>query len=173
MLIVMAGLPATGKSAVSQALKQSLKAVLLDKDQLRACIFTDHVDYTREQDDLCVDMMYDVAQYHLTKRPDTPVILDGRTYSRRYQVDLVKRAAQRAGTPMCIIECVCSPDTARTRLRHDKDKHIARNRDERLYEKSRTTAEPMTDPRLVLDTEQMTKEQCTQSALEYIRKQQL
>ena len=172
MLIVMAGLPASGKSAVSQALKQTLNAVLLDKDQLRACIFADLVDYTREQDDLCVDMMYDVAQYHLTKRPDTPVILDGRTYSRRYQVDSVKRAAQRADTPMCIIECICTPETARARLRQDKNKHVAKNRNELLYEKSRAAAEQITDPRLVLDTEQMTKEQCVQSALDYIRKLQ-
>ena len=169
----MAGLPASGKSAVSQALKQSLDAVLLDKDQVRAGLFTDHVDYTRKQDDLCVDIMYNVAHYHLTNRPQTPVILDGRTYSRRYQIDSVKRAAKRADTSIHIIECVCSSETARMRLRQDKDKHIARNRDELLYEKSRAAAEPITEPRLVLDTEHLTKEQCALSALDYIRKQQL
>ena len=172
MLIVMAGLPASGKSAVSQTLKQTLKAVLLDKDQLRACLFADLVDYSREQDDLCVDMMYDVAHYHLKKRPENPVILDGRTYSRRYQISAVKRAARRADTPVCMIECICSPETAHARLRQDKNKHVAKNRDELLYEKSRAAAEPITDPRLVLDTDKMTKEQCVQCALDYIRKLQ-
>ena len=173
MLIVMAGLPATGKSAVAQSLKQSLNAVLLDKDQVRACLFAEHVNYTREQDDLCVDVMYDVACYHLTKRAETPVILDGRTYSRQYQIDSVKRAAGRANTPMLIVECVCSSETARMRLRQDRNKHIAENRDELLYEKSLAAAEPITEPKLVLDTEHMTKEQCALSALEFIRKQQL
>ena len=167
----MAGLPATGKSAISCRLKQELACVLLDKDQIRACLFAEHVEYSREQDDLCVNAMYEVARYHLQRRPASPVILDGRTYSRRYQIAAVKTAAEHANVPICFIECVCSPETARHRINLSKGAHIAKDRDEILYEKSRAAAEPITEHRLILNTDKNTKDQCIQTALAYIKKQ--
>lgn len=172
MLIVMAGLPATGKSAVSRRLKQALDAVLLDKDQIRACLFDGYVEYSRLQDDLCVNMMYDLASFHLDRRPNKPVILDGRTYSRAYQIDSVKSAASRDQVPLCIIECVCSHETALIRLQQDKDIHLAQNRDATLYEKSRANAEPITEPRFILNTDEEGEALCAERALGYIRKQQ-
>lgn len=166
----MAGLPASGKSAISERLKNALNAVLLNKDKVRACLFENYVEYSREQDDLCVDMMYQIARYHLKKRPTTPVILDGRTYSRTYQIEAAKQAAILADTTICIIECVCSPTVARMRLKNDRYKHIAQDRDELMYEKSRASAEPITEPRLVLETDKANEEQCEQTALAYLKR---
>ena len=165
----MAGLPASGKSALSARLKKALKAVLLDKDHVRASLFAEYVDYSRAQDDLCVDIMYDLTAYHLEQRPTTPIILDGRTYSRRYQIDALKRAAARSKTTIHIIECVCSEETALTRLEQDKDKHVAQDRDAQLYRKSRAAADPITEERLVLDTDAYSVGQCEQAALAYLR----
>lgn len=167
----MAGLPASGKSAIARELKLVLNAVLLDKDQVRASLFSDYVDYSRAQDDLCVSIMYDIAHYHLEHRGDTPVVLDGRTYSRGYQVEAVKHAADRAATTLCFIECVCSPATAKERLERDRGVHLAADRDYKLYQKSYAASEPIVEPRLTLNTDTYSESQCVEIALEYIRVQ--
>lgn len=165
----MAGLPASGKSAIAQKLTSKLRAVLLDKDQVRAFLFKDNVDYEREQDDLCVNVMYNVARYHLSKRPATPVILDGRSYSRHYQVDAVKGVAKRSNVALIFIECTCEPETARLRLESAKGIHLAQNRDYAMYERSRTAADVIYEPKLTLDTDNNSESECLQMALSYLK----
>jgi len=165
----MAGLPASGKSAIARKLSALLNATLLDKDQVRDFLFKDKVDYVREQDDLCVNVMYDVAIYHLTKRPDTPVILDGRSYSRQYQIEAVKKTASRAKVDLFLIECVCTPETARLRLKLDEGVHPAKDRNYTLYEKSRAAAEVINEPKLTVDTDKFDVDECVQLALSYIQ----
>ena len=169
MLIIFTGLPASGKSAVAQRLRTSLDAVLLDKDVVRGCLFAGHIEYERPQDDLCVTIMYEVAAYHLRKRPQVPVILDGRTYSRRYQIDAVKQAAETMQVPACFIECVCAPETAKLRLDTDAGTHPAQDRNYELYLRSRAAAEPIAEPRLVLDTDKLDVETCLQRVLAHIQ----
>lgn len=168
----MAGLPASGKSSIAQLLTQSLNAVLLNKDVIRACLFNDAIDYTRQQDDLCVNVIYDVARYHLTERPGIPVILDGRSYSRHYQIESVKNTAAGADVSLIIIECVCSSETARQRLENDADTHLAKNRDYSLYQRCMETAETIVEPKLVIDTDNYNTSEGTQLALSYIKSQQ-
>lgn len=165
----MAGLPASGKSALARRLVDQLDAVWLDKDQVRDFLFKEAVDYEREQDDLCVDVMYKVASYHLSVRPDKPVILDGRSYSRQYQVDAVKQTATSANVALYIIECVCSPEVARIRLESDKNIHLAKNRSFAMYQKSRATADVITEPKLVLNTEKHSVTECVRLALTYLK----
>jgi len=164
----MAGLPASGKSTIAQLLAQNLSAVLLDKDQVRDFLFNDAVDYAREQDDLCVNVMYQVASYHLSVRPDKPIVLDGRSYSRQYQIDAVKKTAKHANAALYIIECVCTPELARSRLESDKASHLAKNRNYAMYRKSRATADLITEPKLILDTEIKDTEECLRLALAYL-----
>jgi predicted kinase len=165
----MAGLPASGKSVLARRLQGVLQAVLLDKDQVRACLFEGYVTYTRDQDDLCVDVLYDVAEFHLRQRPETPIILDGRTYSRTYQVNALKQAARRMDVPLRIIECVCSPETARLRLQQDAGVHVAQDRDYALYQRSRSSAEPIEEPRQVVATDCCTLDECVNQALSYLQ----
>lgn len=165
----MAGLPASGKSTIGRKLADHLNAVLLDKDEVRSFLFKDYVDYEREQDDLCVDVIYDVASYHLSKRPGTAVILDGRSYSRLYQVNAVKNAAKQAGVPLHIIECVCCADTARIRLETDQGHHLAKNRNYSMYEGARAAAQPIDEPRLTLHTDKNSEHECVELALSYIK----
>src|SRR5579859_6966621 len=93
MLIMMAGLPGTGKSTLAEALAEALPATVLNKDRIRAALF-DSVDYSSEQDDVCLEIMFLIAAYLLRTRPHTTLILDGRTFSRRYQIELVERFAR-------------------------------------------------------------------------------
>jgi predicted kinase len=153
MLIAFAGLPGTGKTTLATQLTAHLGAVLLNKDHLRAGLFApDEIEYSREQDDFCVAILYQLAEYHLRRRPSRPVILDGRTYSQRYQIDALKAAAARCLTPLKIIECTCSDATALIRLAADTT-HPAIDRTPALYHRVKTSWQPIDDPKLVITTE--------------------
>ena len=64
MLILMAGLPGTGKSALSRALAAELGGTVIDKDHIRAGLFDPaDIEYSTEQDEFCMRVMLKVAGY--------------------------------------------------------------------------------------------------------------
>lgn len=156
MLVIFAGLPGTGKSTVARALAARTGGVVLDKDPIRATLFPPQdVEYTAEQDDFCLQVMLDTAGYLLRKNPARVVILDGRTFSRRYQIEAAVRWAEQFGTPWKIVECVCSEETARKRLEEDLrlGTHPAKNRDWVLYQTVKAHFEPITLPKVLVNTD--------------------
>ena len=172
MLIVMAGLPGTGKSTLAGLLKAELGAVVLNKDEVRAVLFPPAVlDYSAMQDDVCMAAIYDAAAVILRTSPRQAVILDGRSFSRAYQVrDLFALAASLNETPH-IIECVCDNEIVRRRLENDlmRGGHPAGNRTFALYMARKAGAEPICVPRLVLDTGETSLEEGIRSCLDYLR----
>jgi adenylylsulfate kinase len=154
MLILMAGLPGSGKSTLSRALAAQLGGTVIDKDRIRAALFDPgDIEYSTEQDEFCMRVMLKVAGYILRKDPPRRVFLDGRTFSRRYQLDRVTGYAEAIGQPWRILECVCSDETARKRLEDDRA-HVAANRDFNLYLQVKARFEEITLPKTVLDTDQ-------------------
>ena len=163
MLILMAGLPGTGKSTLSQALAAKLGGTVINKDELRAALFEPgDIEYSTEQDEFCMRVMLKVAGYLLRKDPARKVFLDGRTFSRRYQLDRATGYAQAIGQPWRILECICRDDTARQRLDHDRA-HLAQNRDSHLYLEVKARFEEITFPKTVIDTD-LPLETCVQIA---------
>lgn len=148
----MAGLPGTGKSTVASKLAEKRGGVVLSKDIIREALFgPDRVEYSTEQDDFCLEIMLQTASYLFRRNPHELVILDGRPFSRHYQLDRVFKT----GFPCKIIECVCSEATAIARIERDSaaHSHLARNRDAALYFRIKAAFEPISGPKLVVDTD--------------------
>jgi predicted kinase len=153
MLVSMAGLPGSGKSTLARAIAERTGALVLDKDQIRAALFpADLIEYSREQDDFVLRIMLKVAGWARRKEPARVVILDGRPFSKSYQLEMVINFAEWTKTPWRIVECTCSEETARMRLAHAED-HPAANRDFELYQRVKSEWEEITRPKLVVDTE--------------------
>ncbi len=172
-LIAMAGLPGTGKSTLARALAEELQGTILDKDHVRACLFPpDLIAYTRTQDDLCVELMLQVAGYLITHTNHRVILLDGRTFSRRDQVAPVVAAAERLGVPLIFIECRCSEETALRRIASDHAElaHPAENRDSDLYRRVKAQHQTLSVPHLTVETERPL-ETCLAEALHYLERQ--
>ena len=154
MLILMAGLPGTGKSTLSRALAAKLDGTVIDKDDLRAALFpAADIEYSTEQDDFCMAVMLKVAGYLFRKDAARIIFLDGRSFSRSYQLKRATGYAEALGQPWRILQCVCSEATARQRLSSDAD-HVAANRDFNLYLKVKARFEEIRLPKTVIDTDQ-------------------
>jgi predicted kinase len=169
MLVVMAGLPASGKSTIAAELSARLDAVLLSKDQVRATLFPSKlIEYSSRQDDFCIEIILQVAKYILERDPESILIIDGRTFSKRAQVERIKTAAAEYRTPLKVVECVCADQTARNRVEQDRGKHLAGNRDLDLYFRLKAEADPIEPPKLVLQTDQADLAENVRTAERYI-----
>jgi predicted kinase len=172
MLIAMAGLPGTGKSTLAARLAAALGGVVLSKDVVRSALFPPPVlDYSAAQDDVAMSAVFAAAQLLLTADPARVVILDGRTFRKAAQVADLLALGREVGQQPLVIECVCDAAVARERLDRDAvaGLHPAGNRTAELHERVRATAEPLTVPRLVLDTGRLTADECLARALLYVR----
>jgi len=166
----MAGLPGTGKSSLATMLAERLGGVVLNKDAVRAALFPGPaLDYSREQDDLTLEAIYAAARI-ITCTRCLPVILDGRTYSKAYQVRALFNAADPLGFAPHVVECVASDEVVKVRLERDlaNGSHPAKNRTFEMFLNVKGTAEPLDVPRLVLDTSSITVEDGVERVSRYV-----
>ena len=96
--------------------------------------------------------MLEAAAYLTERRGAAFIFIDGRTFSRRDQIDEVIGAAERAGARWRILHVTCSDAVAEARLSKADRGNPAKNRDVTLYRRVKASFEPITYPKLDLDT---------------------
>jgi adenylylsulfate kinase len=157
MIVLMAGLPGTGKSTLAGELARRTSSRVLSKDEFRHALFTpEEIEYSSRQDDFCQELMLQTAGHLLARDPARMIFLDGRPFSRRYQIENVIVVAASLHQPWRILECVCSDDSVRRRLETDANRgeHPARNRGYALYSEVSARFEEILHPKTVIDTDQ-------------------
>ena len=171
MMVLMAGLPGTGKSTLARELARRTDGRVLSKDEFRHAIFTtQEIEYSSRQDDFCLQLMLETAGYLWSRNPGLTIFLDGRPFSQRYQVENVLSAAASLHQAWRILECTCSDETVRKRLEADTNdgRHPAGNRGYALYVEVKERFETIVHPKLVIDMEQEL-EVCVRQGMDALR----
>lgn len=171
VLVALAGLPGTGKSTLARIIAEELGAPMFDKDAVRAALFGPrHVAYSDNQDDFVMSVIFCAVEHAALTGLARCAVVDGRTFSRREQVQELSDFAARASLGLRVIECTCDPAVARERVRRERElgSHPAADRGPELYDRLAQRAEPLELPRLTLDTSSEPPEALAARALAYV-----
>jgi predicted kinase len=154
MIVLMAGLPGTGKTTLSRELAARTGGRVLSKDEFRHSLFAaNEIEYSSRQDDFCMNLMLQTAGYLLNQDPKRMLFLDGRPFSRRYQIENVLAAAASLHQPWRILECICPETIIRDRFADaTSPAHPAENRGFQLYLEVKSRFEAIALPKVVIDT---------------------
>ncbi len=151
MLAIFRGLPGTGKSFLVRRLLEARPDMLvLSRDAFRAAIVP-CPSFSEPEKELIDDLILEASLFLL--RRGRSVVIDGMALSSSRRVDGFVAAAAAAGTPCRIVECVCSQETALSRISHDAGSHPAADRGEKLYFEVRSRFEPLSHACLRVDTD--------------------
>lgn len=162
MLILIAGLPGSGKSFFGQKLAESIGATYLNSDKVRMDLdakgkYTDH-------DKLIVyQQMADKTSEALNDGLD--VVVDA-TFYRRSLRQLFERFDNIYNVPLYLIEVRADESTTKKRLSVARDLSEA---DFKVYERIRDDFEEITEPHLTLTSTDYNIEEMLGDALLYIQ----
>lgn len=113
MLIILTGLPGTGKSSVGRMIAARTKGVLLSTDVIRRELFPKRRTFSKSESSRTYQEMYERAERLLSKRKK--VILDATFLKEDYR-DQAKAIARSAGVPWKVVEVTCDPKVIRDRF---------------------------------------------------------
>ncbi len=149
MLVLVCGLPATGKSTIARNIAKRLRAAHLNTDAIRKRLI-DSPKYTKEEKALVYKVMLLVAEYLL--RSDRNVVIDGTFYRRGFRGQ-VYNISKRTGARLALVECKSPDESIKRRMeRRARRKNQLSDADYKIYKKIKIDFEPIKRDHLVLDT---------------------
>jgi predicted kinase len=158
VLLLLCGLPGTGKSFLARRLAEALPFVIIESDIIRKILFP-QPRYTA-QESRWVHRTCHALMAKLLKR-GVRVIYDA-TNLIEYHRELVYRIAERAGARLVVVKAVASEEVARERLRaRQKGATEVSDADWKIYRRMASRQEPIRHPHLAIDTSEELEEAVT------------
>lgn len=149
-LVILAGLPGSGKTTLSSWLAKEHGFTVSSRDVIRAAMFP-RCSYTAaekanafEAMKLAIKTMLDLG---------LAVVTDGICFSSTVGVEEVRAVGAAAGVPIDIIDCRCTVPIAQARVEHDrlKDPTVPADRDSALVQIVADRFEALPDSAMPLD----------------------
>jgi predicted kinase len=161
MVIIVFGLPGSGKSYLASHLASKIDAVYINSDQVRLTLFPFRT-YSDEEKKLVYRFILKQAQLELSKGKD--VVLDGTFYKTEIRDEFTRTL--HAFSP-CFIEVIADESLILQRLKRPRKFSEA---DASVFTLIKTQWEPMQDDHLILTSTDSNLEEMIRQALAYIHR---
>ncbi len=161
MLIIVFGLPGTGKSYFANHLSREMDAVYLSTDEVRLHM-KKQGRYDEEDKQRVYDRLEEMMSKHLKKGEN--VIVDG-TFHEQRRRDQFSRKADELQQSVFFIEMQSSDETVRKRVEQKREYSEA---DYSVYKTILSRFEPLEIPHLQLESDRETLGSMTAQARHYI-----
>lgn len=166
MIVIIIGLPGTGKTTFSKALAQEIGAIHLNTDILR-----DELDLRGQYDRNTKLLIYELLQAKVAQAINAKkdIIVDGTFYKKILRDDYFE-LAHKNQVPIYWIELKATEDCIRSRV---AKKRIYSEADFQVYLKVKAKFEPMEEDHLqVWNNNSSSMEDCLLEALQYLESNQ-
>lgn len=154
-IILLVGVPGAGKTTLARMLAPRIGAVVLNRDEIRDAIFPEkYLDYSREQNQVGTDALYGVLGYLLDRpRPDF-IVVDGKPFSRKSEIEHVRDLADRSRAGLLIFHCVAPSDVIAARLQEGlvDPRNVRAERHPEKAARIREEFDPIELPHVAIDT---------------------
>lgn len=150
MIVVISGLPGTGKTTVAKKLGSELNAPVLITDEIRKA-GSDHPKYTRRKKQGIYEHMFRIAGDLLSDKDN--IILDGTFYKKEFRERSFQLGSDHDRC-VFILETICDEDVVKQRIEKRYQKNIdASEADYKVYKIIQSQFEPIQKPDFRLNTE--------------------
>lgn len=160
-IIVIFGLPGSGKTFFAKKLTKELAAVYIGSDEIRIKTFRKGKYDLKSKQAIYLDML---VQTEHSLRYDSVVILDATFYLQSLRELFIAKAAE-LHVPLYFIEVEATEATIRERL---KQKRADSEADLHVYQQLKEEFEPLTESHLILHSDEMTITEMIRLTLAYI-----
>ena len=151
MLILVCGLPGTGKTTLAERIAKEHNAIHLNTDIIRRKYLKERT-YSEEEKKMIYDKLFSETEESL--KESKTVVLDGTFYKK----ELRKKATDIA-KEYTIIECVLDEEILKKRLGKRAMCNVASEANYDVYLKVKEQFEPIEEKHLVIDTSLPEEEQ--------------
>ena len=148
MIVIICGLPGTGKTTIAKKLASIIDAVVLSTDKIRKELIPNPT-YQRKERELIFDVMVLLAKY--LHSSDKNCILDA-TFNKEYSRNQVKNDLKLSENRFFVVECTCLEKIILSRLENRKDDYS--DADIFVYQQMKKIYEPITSKHITIDTSQ-------------------
>ena len=159
MIIIISGLPGTGKSTLARALAKKWDVPYFNTDMIRKEFFFGEDKYSfQSREAIYLELKKRVV---LSYPNFSTVIVDGTFYKEKLRRKFIKGLPE----PLVWIEIVASEDDARDRISTPREYSEA---DNEVYNRLSGQFEPLLTPHLILNASQFGSDEMVHEAEEYI-----
>lgn len=162
MIILICGLPGTGKSFFADKLRQKIHSAYVNTDIIRSGI-NKKGQYDPETKQLVYNKLLEKLEGFV--KTNRSVIVDG-TFHKRDKRKQIKDKAKSLNQQLFIIEMRACDDTVKERVKHREGYSEA---DFKVYLQLKNTSEPINEPHLILWSDQLSVEEMLRKAFKYIQ----
>jgi len=151
VLVMLSGLPGSGKSYLARRLAEEMPFLIIESDRVRKVLYPSP-QYTAEESTLTHRVCHALIEKKL--RAGLRVIHDA-TNLIEFHRELVRRIAERAKARVIIVRVVASEEAIRQRMekrQESRTPHDLSDADWSVYQRMVPREEPIRRPHLVVDT---------------------